>query len=98
MSTIFVSRTKEVAARMIGGEMMILSACDSKLFSLNETAAAIWQSADGTTSLAQIVELCVCSDFEVEPGVALRDAEELVADLALHGVLRVSNVPIEETS
>jgi phosphohistidine swiveling domain-containing protein len=97
MNTIYVARTKEVAARMIGDEMMILSARDSKLFSLNETAAAIWQSADGVTSLANIVERCVCCDFEVDASVALRDAEELVADLAQQGVLRMSNVPIEET-
>ena len=34
---------KEVAARMMGGEMMIMSARDSTLFNLNETASAIWQ-------------------------------------------------------
>jgi hypothetical protein len=82
---------------MIGNEMMILSARDSKLFSLNETAAAIWQAADGITPLTTIVELCVCSNFDVEPGTALRDAEELVAELALHGVVRLSETAIEET-
>ena len=51
MSHVYVARAGEVAARMIGSELMILSARNSKLFSLNETAAAIWQAADGVTSL-----------------------------------------------
>ena len=52
MSDIYVARASEIAARMLGGEMMIMSARDSTLFSLNETATAIWQAADGRTPLA----------------------------------------------
>ena len=36
-----------VAARAVGGEMMIMSAKDSTLFTLNEVAMAIWEAADG---------------------------------------------------
>ena len=97
MTSVYIARAKEVAARSIGGEMMILSARDSKLLSLNEAASAIWQGADGVTPLAQIVERNVCGEFDVEPHIALQDAEQLVADLAQQGVLLVSNAPIEET-
>jgi poly(3-hydroxybutyrate) depolymerase len=96
MSALYIARTKEVAARMIGGELMILYARESKLFSLNETAAAIWQGADGVTPLAEIVERRISAEYQVEPRVALRDAEELVEGLVQHGVLRVSELPIEE--
>jgi hypothetical protein len=82
---------------MLGGEMMIMSGRDSMLFSLNETASAIWQAADGITPLADIVDRRVCARFDVDPAVALRDAEDLVEGLARHGILKVSNVPIEET-
>ena len=41
MSALYIARVKEIAARSIGGEMMIMSARDSTLFSLNATAAAI---------------------------------------------------------
>ena len=51
MSAVYIARRKQVAARMLGGEMMIMSARDSTLFSLNETASAIWQAADGSTPL-----------------------------------------------
>jgi hypothetical protein len=97
MSTVYIARSREVAARMLGGEMMIMSARDSTLFSLNATASAIWQAADGVTPLAEIVQQHVCAAFQVDPAVALPDAEELVQGLAQHGILKVSNVPIEET-
>ena len=81
---------------MLGGEMMIMSAQDSTLFSLNETASAIWQAADGRTPLAEIVERVLCSAYEVAPDEALRHAEELVRELAERGILRVSEEPIAE--
>lgn len=96
MTDVYIARSKEIAARMLGGEMMIMSARDSSLFSLNDVASAIWQAADGVTPLAEIVERRVCAEFEVEPEVALRDATELVNQLAEHGILRVSETPIRE--
>jgi len=96
MSALYIARAKEIAARRIGGEMMIMSARDSTLFSLNEAAAAIWQAADGITALAEIVERQVCAKFDVDPTVALQDAEELVDGLAQHGILKVSAQPIPE--
>jgi hypothetical protein len=97
MSTVYIARAREVAARLIGGEMMILSARDSKLLSLNEAASAIWQAADGVTPLTEIVEQRVYREFDVDLVTALRDAEELVEGLAQQGVMRVSSTPIEGT-
>jgi hypothetical protein len=65
------------------------------LFSLNESASAIWQAADGRTPLAEIVERAVCAEYDVAPEEALRDAEDLVRDLAAHGILRISDQPIQ---
>jgi len=96
MSPVYIARTKEVAARMLGGEMMIMSALDSTLFSLNETASAIWQAADGSTPLAEIVERVVCTEFDVAPEEALQDAESFVRELAAHGILLVSDRPIAQ--
>jgi hypothetical protein len=81
---------------MLGGEMMIMSARDSTLFTLNETATAIWQAADGRKPLSEIVERTVCAGYDVAPEKALRDAEELVRELATHGILRVSDEPFAE--
>lgn len=90
----YIARSSAIAARMLGGEMMIMSAVDSTFFTLNEVATAIWQAADGRTPLSKIVVDKVCEEFEVDPGVAVRDAEQFVDELSLHGILLVSEQPI----
>jgi len=94
----YVARATNVAARMIGGEMMIMSGADSSLYSLNETASILWQAADGRTPLAQIVERHICADYAVDLATALRDAEELSQELARHGILVLSVDPLPATS
>ena len=61
--------------RSLDGEMMIMSGRDSTLFTLNKTATILWQAADGATPLEQIVQQKICTEFEIEPDEALRDAE-----------------------
>src|SRR5438093_11740897 len=94
MTKRYVARSSRIAARALGGEMMVMSARDSTLFTLNEVATVIWQAADGTTPLDEIVERKVCAVFDVEPAVALKDAESLVEELAARGILLVSDQPI----
>ena len=90
---LYIKRSDDVAARMIGDELMIMSARDSSLYSLNETAALLWQSADGLTPLSEIVERQICAGFEVDPVTAMQDAKEVVADLAQRGILSLSTAP-----
>ena len=94
MSRLYLARNPRVAARSLDGEMMIMSGRDSTLFTLNKTATILWQAADGATPLEQIVEQRICTEFEVEPGEALKDAEALARDLAGHGILQISEEPI----
>jgi Coenzyme PQQ synthesis protein D (PqqD) len=94
MSRLYVARDPRVAARSLDGEMMIMSGRDSTLFTLNKTATILWQAADGTTPLDEIVERQICADFEVDRSVALEDAEALARDLAAHEILRISDHPI----
>lgn len=92
----YITRAANVAARMIGGEMMIMSGADSSLYSLNETASILWQAADGVTPLAQIVEQHICAEYAVDPATALRDAAELSEELARQGILLLSEVPLPD--
>jgi hypothetical protein len=94
MSSLYVARNPRVAARSLDGEMMIMSGRDSTLFTLNKTATILWQAADGATPLELIVQQKICTEFEVEPGEALRDAETVARDLASHGILQISEEPI----
>ncbi len=89
----YVARSSEIAARLLGDEMIIMSARDSTLFTLNEVATVIWEAADGSTSLDEIVADRICTRFEVAPDVALRDAEKLAEELAGHGILLLSDRP-----
>lgn len=86
----FISRSSEIASRNLDGEMIIMSAKDSTLFTLNEVATSIWEAADGQTPLDEIVEKKICAEFDVDRETALRDARELVQQLSEHGILSVS--------
>ena len=96
MSRLFVARNPRVAARCLDGEMMIMSGRDSTLFTLNRTATILWQAADGTTPLEEIVQARICPEFEVEPAEALKDAETLARELACHEILQISEEPIPQ--
>ena len=98
MSDRYIARSPKIAARKLGDEMIVMSAVDSSLYTLNEVAAAIWQSADGHTPLATIVANSICEQFEISEAEAMRDAEEFVSQLSTHGILLVSDHPIQPGS
>jgi cation transport ATPase len=95
MNEKYIAKSTQIAARMLGGEMMIMSVTDSTFFTLNEVATAIWQAADGRTPLSEIVQTKVCGAFDIDPDTARSDAEQFVNDLSQHGILLVSEQPIE---
>jgi hypothetical protein len=92
----YVARSTAIAARVLGDETMIMSATNSTLFTLNEMATVIWEAADGATPLEEIVADRICTQYEVMPEVALKDAESLVEELAGHGLLVLSDQPIAQ--
>lgn len=94
----YAAPSYEIAARKLGDEMMIMSGRDSTLFTLNKTATIIWEAADGCTTLDEIVERRICPEFDVELAEALRDANTLVAGLAEHGILLLSDQPFKSPS
>jgi hypothetical protein len=91
---LYLARSPRIAARMLGEEMLVMSGQGSMLFTLNPTATILWQAADGATPLDEIVERRICSEYEVKPEDAIRDAEALAEDLAKHGILLISEQPI----
>ena len=92
--SLYITRGKQIAARRLGEELMVMFSRSSTLFSLNDVGAVIWEAADGYTPLEEIVERKVCAEFDVEPAEALKDAESFVKELAEHGILVVSDQPI----
>jgi len=90
----YIARSTAIAARLLGGEMMVMSALDSTFFTLNEIATVIWQAADGRTPLSEIVANKICEEFDVDRERAQRGAEQFVDELSQHGILLVSNQPL----
>ena len=91
---VYIKPSRDIAARMMADEMVIMSVKDSKVFSLNPTASRIWSAADGTTPLREIVARTLVSEFEVDADTAYRDALELVNELAREGILLLAESPI----
>ena len=94
MRSKYLARSSQIAARMLGGEMMIMSPLDSTFFTLNEVATVIWQAADGKTTLEEIVREHVVPVFDVDPAVARQVSEEFAEELSRLGILLVSDHPI----
>jgi hypothetical protein len=86
---LFVRRGERLAAREVGGEMVILAADDSSLYVLNEVGTAIWHAADGRTPLGEIAN-AISRDYVVDPETALDDVREFVGALAAAGVVATS--------
>ena len=93
--SMYIAKSRSIAARALEGEMVIMSISDSKLFTLNEVATEVWQAAVGRTPLSQIVHDRICAKFDTSQEVAYADAESLCRGLAEHGILIISDQPIE---
>src|SRR4030088_2947568 len=92
--TRYIARSTAIAARALGDELMIMSATSSTLFTLNETAMAIWEAADGATPLEEIVSARICGRFGVDHEVAIKEAEEVGRERGGPGFLLVPAEPI----
>lgn len=97
MTAVYPIRSKQVAARLLGGEMMIMSPRDTTLFNLNDVGAAIWKCADGRTSIDEIVGR-LCSEFDVTPDAARRDAETFLQEMVTHGIMFLAEQPTAEVN
>jgi hypothetical protein len=95
-SETYLAKSRDIAARTLGDETIIMSTLDSTIFMLNPTGTAIWRAADGNTPLSRIIEERVCAEFDVPIEEASADARQFVDELAEHGILVVSDQPIPQ--
>jgi hypothetical protein len=94
LSNKYIAKSSAIASRLLADEMIVMSAIDSTLFSLNPTGTMIWEAADGITPLSSIVEEKVCAEFDITVEKAYADAEQFVNALVEHGILVVSDHPV----
>src|SRR5271155_2368885 len=81
MSDIYIKPSRDIAARMLDGEMIVMSVRDSTVYNLNPTASVIWSAADGSTPLREIVARKVADDSDLDAWAAYQDVREWVKEL-----------------
>ena len=62
------------------------------LYTLNSTAARIWQLLDGLNSLEDIHQQ-ICREFDIDPLEAKTDLDQVIQDFLRIGV--IAQVPLE---
>jgi hypothetical protein len=84
-------RSESVAHRRIADEVLLVPIRTDpgqkvKIYTLNRTAAAIWEWLDGERDLGQLLEL-LCRRFEVQKETARRDLDACCLDLEAFGAI-----------
>jgi len=80
-------RHPDAVYKIVDGEaLIVVPGSEAQHLVLNEVGARVWELLDGEHDLGSIREE-LTSDFDVEPDVAGRDLDELLADLREHGAL-----------
>jgi len=74
-----------IVARNIAGEVILVPIRNNvgdldSIYTLNETAAFVWERLDGVRTLAEVVAALV-AEYEVEPAQAGQDVLALIAQL-----------------
>lgn len=84
-------RNPELNLRKIGSSYMIVSSAGStdftNVFTLNETAAWVWNSMGDSEFTIEQLTVCMCEEYEVEPEVAERDIRQLISGWKNQGLV-----------
>lgn len=83
-----------IVSRNIAGEMILVPIRHNvgdleSIYTLNETAARIWELLDGEHTLRAVRDVVV-TEFEVEAGEAESDMLDLIAQLESVGAVQVA--------
>lgn len=70
----------ECASRKLGGEIVVLTPADSKLHTLDELGSRIFELADGSRKVSDIVQQ-ITEEYDVDLDTATRDTTEFVRAL-----------------
>nr|QNO53066.1 PqqA binding protein [Methanosarcinales archaeon ANME-1 ERB6] len=82
-------RSDELVWRVIEGEVVILTADGHEIHTLSKVGRAIWELADGTRNIKEIVSL-ICERFDVSFEVAQADVMEFAKQLVDKKILQIN--------
>ena len=66
---------------------------DNAVYALNSVGARIWDLADGSLKIKEIVNI-ICKEFEVDRNTVVKDTIEFIDDLTKRRLLYLSEVKI----
>lgn len=89
----YVAQNPDTPARTIDGEAVVITPHDSTLHTLNGTATFIWDRADGTRTLGDILTELE-QTYEVEAQVARADAASFVTEAVEKGLMLTGDAPM----
>jgi hypothetical protein len=80
-----------IVSRLIAGEMILVPIRKNvgdmeNIYTLNETAARIWELIDGKRTVAEVCQQMLF-EYNIDPQQAELDLRELLAELTKQGVL-----------
>ncbi|MBC7677922.1 MAG: PqqD family protein [Pseudorhodobacter sp.] len=75
-----------VTRREVDGSLMLLHASEPRVIVLNQTASDVWTLCDGTSTLAEIVDV-LARAYGVEAAVIRSDVESTVERFLAEGFL-----------
>lgn len=81
-----VCQRSDVAARVIGGEAVVITPNDSRVHELDPVATFVWSHCDGKRSGWALVDEVLAS-FDVERDQAARDVDALLQVLSDKGLV-----------
>lgn len=81
-----VSRSDDLAFRVIQGEAIILTAKDRVIHTLNEVGTRIWELIDTGIKVGDLIAK-ICEEYEVDERQAERDVLEFLGELKEKGII-----------
>lgn len=80
-----------IVARRVGDEYILVPVTDNiadmtRIYTLNDTGAFVWDSIDGISS-GESIALALAREYGVEPEVTRADVEACLADLVKHQII-----------
>ena len=90
----YIIQNREIASRVIGKEVIMLTPEDGMLHTINETGALIWKLADGTKTGADISSM-LSSQYGISAARAQKDVESFLKDLKKKGIIYLLDNPIK---
>lgn len=84
----YITRDPDAAWRVFEDGAVIVSPTESVMHSLNQVGTRIWELADGTLTLTEILDMVV-DEFEVDRAQAEKDITEFCQVLSDKGMITI---------